>query len=198
MLWDNKTFSEQLGKDIMRNILWVNNDQIGKFWLPVLREYLTVDDRFMQGRIQFMLVQVMVPYSSWFHDIDVQYHGMLGYIIYLRKKVSYFTLFYQNLTIKSSEMISKSIQPGLELKTELWSESAKEAVRVRSRSIVVQKIYIIMKMLVYMLSDIAELRDFLFNPNNDYHQKYIGTLNWLKNIYKGLINEPTTKDISNG
>ena len=180
MLWDNKTFSEQLGKDIMRNILWVNNDQIGKFWLPVLREYLTVDDRFMQGRIQFMLVQVMVPYRSWFHDIDVQYHGMLGYIIYLRKKVSYFTLFYQNLTIKSSEMISKSIQ---------------------RRSTVdqkVQKIYIIMKMLVYMLSDIAELRDFLFNPNNDYHQKYIGTLNWLKNIYKGLINEPTTKDISNG
>jgi len=55
-----------------------------------------------------------------------------------------------------------------------------------------------MKMLVYMLSDIAELRDFLFNPNNDYYQKYIGTLNWLKNIYKDSINEPTTKDISNG
>ena len=55
-----------------------------------------------------------------------------------------------------------------------------------------------MKMLVYMLSDIAELRDFLFNPNNDYYQKYIGTLNWLKNIYKDSINEPTTTDISNG
>ena len=173
MLWDNRTLSEYLGKYIMWHILWAQNlgeeDEIGKFWFPVLKEYLTLNDRFMQGRIKFMMVQVQAG----------QYHGMLGY---MEEKVSYFTLCYQNLAIKRSRMISKSIQR-------------------RSGENVHQKIYIIMKMLVYMLSDIAELRNFLFNPNNDYHQKYIGTLNWLKNVYKKLkwsINGPTTKNISNG
>ena len=55
-----------------------------------------------------------------------------------------------------------------------------------------------MKMLVYMLCDIAELKDFVINPNNDCYLKYLDTLDWLNNIYKDLINEPTTKDISNG
>ena len=70
MLWDNRTLSETMGKDIMWNILWSKKDQIGKFWFPVLREYLTVDDRFMQGRIRYMMVQVQAD----------QYQGMLGYI----------------------------------------------------------------------------------------------------------------------
>ena len=82
MLWDNRTLSEYLGKDIMWNILWAKKDQIGKFWFPVLKEYLTLNDRFMQGRIKFMMVQVQAG----------QYHGMLGY---MEEKVSYFTLCYQ-------------------------------------------------------------------------------------------------------
>ena len=83
MLWDNRTLSEYLGKDIMWNILWAKKDQIGKFWFPVLREYLTVDDRFMQGRIKFMMVQVQAD----------QYHGMLGYI---EEKVSSLTSMTSN------------------------------------------------------------------------------------------------------
>ena len=78
MLWGNRTLSEYLGEDIMWNILWAKKDQIGKFWFPVLREYLTVDDRFMKGRIKFMMVQVQAD----------QYHGMLGYI---EEKVSCLT-----------------------------------------------------------------------------------------------------------
>ena len=82
MLWDNRTLSEYLGKEIMWNILWAQNlgeeDEIGKFWFPVLKEYLTLNDRFMQGRIKFMMVQVQAD----------QYHGMLGY---MEEKVSYLT-----------------------------------------------------------------------------------------------------------
>ena len=83
MLWDNRTLSEYLGKDIMWNILWAKKDQIGKFWFPVLREYLTVDDRFMKGRIMFMMVQVQAD----------QFHGMLGYI---EEKVSSLTSMTSN------------------------------------------------------------------------------------------------------
>ena len=67
MLWDNSKMSELIGNDIFWNIQWGKKENIRNFWWSILIEYLNINDRFMIGRIKYMLAQVS--------DI-----GLLGYI----------------------------------------------------------------------------------------------------------------------
>ena len=67
MLWDNSKMSELIGNDIFWNIQWGKKENIRNFWWSILIEYLSINDRFMIGRIKYMLAQVS--------DI-----GLLGYI----------------------------------------------------------------------------------------------------------------------
>ena len=59
--------SELIGNDIFWNIQWGKKENIRNFWWSILIEYLSINDRFMIGRIKYMLAQVS--------DI-----GLLGYI----------------------------------------------------------------------------------------------------------------------
>ena len=67
MLWDNSKMSELIGNDIFWNIQWGKKENIRNFWWSILIEYLSINDRFMIGRIKYILAQVS--------DI-----GLLGYI----------------------------------------------------------------------------------------------------------------------
>ena len=59
-----------------------------------------------------------------------------------------------------------------------------------------QRIYIVMKILVYLIKENSKVKEFIFNPELNHRKKYIKTMTWLENIYKKA--EHTTNDISNG
>ena len=57
-------------------------------------------------------------------------------------------------------------------------------------------------MIVVLCKEHGEFRERLFSPES-YHSgaadKFTGTIKWLEKMYKGVaINEPLTKDASNG
>jgi len=67
MLWDNSKLSELIGLDIFWNIQWGKKENIRAFWWPILVEYLKIEDRYIVGRIKYILTQVSDQ-------------GLLGYI----------------------------------------------------------------------------------------------------------------------
>ena len=88
-----------MGADIFWNIQWGKKESIAQFWWPVLREYLRIDDRYLNGRIRFMMVQV--------HDI-----GLLGFIDKVKysrsPKKKFFLKFYFFLNFSQKQRLKMS------------------------------------------------------------------------------------------